>query len=49
MASDRSTVNLDSTPDPTPFFNDFEDAKKYFFHILFFQLTTGTLSSDLKI
>ncbi len=45
----RIALNLDSTPDPTPFFNDFEDAKKYFFHILFFQLTTGTLSSDLKI
>ncbi len=26
----------DPTPDPTPFFIEFKDAKKFFFHFLFF-------------
>jgi hypothetical protein len=38
------------TPDPTPFFSDFKDAKKLFFSILFSDsLPADTLSSVLKI
>jgi hypothetical protein len=41
---------LDPTPDPTPFFSDFTDAKKLFFILIFFSynLPAGTLSSILK-
>ncbi len=36
----------DLTPDPSPFFSDFEDAKNNFFlHIYSFNLPAGTLSS----
>jgi hypothetical protein len=43
-------IDPDSTPDPTPFFSDFKDAKNYFFHIFFsYNLPTGTLSSVLEI
>jgi hypothetical protein len=39
----------DPTPDPTPFFSDFMDGKKIFFHIfLTTYRTAGTLSSALK-
>ncbi len=40
---------LDPTPDPTSFFSDFKDAKKFSFHIFFYNLPAGTLSSVLKI
>ncbi len=41
----------DPTPDPTPFFSDFKDAKKklFFSHIFSYNLPAGTLSSVLKI
>jgi hypothetical protein len=37
----------DQTPDPTPFFSDFKDAKKIIFllHIFSYNLPAGTLSS----
>jgi hypothetical protein len=37
----------DQTPDPTPFFRDFKDAKKliFFLHIFSYNLPAGTLSS----
>ncbi len=40
------------TPDPTPFFSDFNNAKKIFFSYFFsfsYSLPAGTLSSVLKI
>jgi hypothetical protein len=42
---------MDPTPDPTPFFSDFKDAKKniFFLHIFPYNLPTGTLVSVLKI
>jgi hypothetical protein len=46
----RIPGSVSLTPDPTPFFNDFKDAKKMcFFHIFSYNLPTGTLSSVLKI
>ncbi len=43
-------MDPDPTPDPTPFFSEFKDAKRYMFFIVFsYNLPTGTLSSDLKI
>ena len=43
-------LDPDPTPDPTPFFSDFKDAKKnYFFHIFSYNITAVTLSSVLKI
>jgi hypothetical protein len=42
--------NLDPTPDPTPFFNDFKDVNKIVFFLFFsYNLPTGTSSSVLKI
>ncbi len=38
----------DPTPDPTTFFIDFKDAKKYFFLIFSYHLPTGTSPSDSK-
>ncbi len=39
----------DLTPDPTPFFSDFKDAKKMCFFIFFsYTLPAGTFSSVLK-
>jgi hypothetical protein len=32
-------------PDPTPFFSDFKDAKKYFISIFSYNLPAGILSS----
>jgi hypothetical protein len=34
----------DLTPDPTPFFSDFEDAKNLFFIFSSYKLLAGTLS-----
>jgi hypothetical protein len=43
-------MDPDPTPDPTPFFSDFEDEKKYFFPIFFsYNLPADTLSSFLKL
>jgi hypothetical protein len=43
----------DSTPDPTPYFRDFKDAKKiHIFYLISYNLPAGTLvpiSSVLKI
>jgi hypothetical protein len=42
-------MDPDPTPDPTPFFSDFKDAKKIFFPIFFsYNLPTGTATSVLK-
>jgi hypothetical protein len=39
----------DATPDPTLFFSDFQDAKKFIFFLFFTNnLPAGTLSSVLK-
>jgi hypothetical protein len=39
----------DPTPDPTPFFIDFKDAKNIFFlHIFSYNLPAGTLFSVFK-
>jgi hypothetical protein len=44
-----SGSDLVQTPDPTPFFSYFKDAKKYFFPYFFsYNLPTGTLFSVLK-
>jgi hypothetical protein len=40
-------MDSDPTPDPTPFFSDFKDAKKFIFFS--YNLPAGTLSSALKI
>jgi hypothetical protein len=37
--------DADPTPDQTPFFIDFKDAKKDFFHIFSYNLPTGSSSS----
>jgi hypothetical protein len=44
-------MDPDPTPDPTPFFSDFEDSKKIFFfpYFFYYNLPAGTLSSFLKI
>ncbi len=43
-------ADSDPTPDPTPFFSDYKDAKKIFLFIFFsYNLPAGTLSSVLKI
>jgi hypothetical protein len=39
-------MNPDPTPDPTPFFSDFMDAKELFFS---YNLPAGILSSVLKL
>jgi hypothetical protein len=39
---------MDPDPDPTPYFNDFKDAKKILFFIFFYNLPAGTLSSVFK-
>ncbi len=42
-------LDPDPTPEPTPFFSDFQDAKKKFFlHILSYNLPASTLSSVFK-
>jgi hypothetical protein len=41
--------NPDPTPDLTPLFSGFEDAKKKFPAFLLYNLPAGTLSSVLKI
>jgi hypothetical protein len=38
-----------STPDPAPFFSDFEDAKKTCSYFFSYNLPAGTLSSVLNI
>jgi len=44
-------MDPDPTPDPTPFFIDLKDAKKYLFFFIFFSynLPTGTSSQPKKI
>jgi hypothetical protein len=42
-------MDPDPTPNPTPFFRDFKDAKKKFFVFFSSNLSAGTLSSVLKI
>jgi hypothetical protein len=45
----RLRSDPDPTPDPTPFFSDFKDAKKIIFFIFFsYNLPAGTLSSKKK-
>ncbi len=39
----------DPTPDPTPFFGDFKDAKNYVHVFFFYNLPAGTLFLVLKI
>jgi hypothetical protein len=39
----------DSTPDPTPFFNNLKDVKKFFFIFFSFNLFTGTSSLVFQI
>ena len=39
---------LDPTPDQTPFFRDFTDAKKYFFHIFTYNLPACTITLVFK-
>ncbi len=45
----RLRVDPDPTPDLTPFFSDFKDAKNYFFKFFSFNLPAGTLSPVLKV
>jgi hypothetical protein len=40
-------MDADPTPDPTPFFSDFKEAKEVIFS--YFNLPPGTVSSVLKI
>jgi hypothetical protein len=43
-------LDPDPTPNTTPFFNDFKDAKNYFFSIFFsHNLPAGTLTSVLNL
>jgi len=42
-------MNPDPTPDPTLFSSDFKGWKKSYFSSYFFHITSGTLSSVLKI
>jgi hypothetical protein len=41
-------MDPDPTPDPTPFFNDFKDAKNKNSYFFSYNLPAGTLSSVLK-
>ncbi len=45
----RLRSDPDPTPDPTPFFSDFKDAKKLFFKFFSYNLPVGTLSSVLSV